>query len=228
MANCKCGGKLVTNDPKKMKYLKCKDCEAIVFKESFGVDFSNKEMKQLLEGEEIYKELKSKAGKPYSTWVYLDFDDTKKIKTNFEKEPPALFECQCGGPVHDKGKLWVCEQCECKLMKEISKVTITKKQAEKIFAGETIFIENFVSKENKPFDANLGFTKPGGWAEFSFDQEVNEEDMKEDEEFLASKNEANEVFDDSEDEEDIPDFGNIENEEDDEDYNDIGFLTGEK
>jgi len=230
MANCKCGGKLVTNDPKKMKYLKCKECEAIVFKESFGTTFSNKEMKMLLEGEEIYKELKSKKGSLYSVWVYVDFDDTKKIKTNFDKESPALFECQCGGQVQDKGKLYICEKCECKLMKEVSKVTITKEQAKEIFAGKTIFIENFISKENKPFDANLGFVKPGGWAEFSFDQEINEEDLNEGEDVLFAKKEADEMFDslNENNEDDVPDFGDIKNEEDDEDYNDLSFLTGEK
>ena len=229
MANCKCGGKLVTNDPKKMKYLKCKECEAIAYKDSFGVTFTNKEMKELLEGKELYKELKSKSGKLYSTWVYIDFEDTKKLKTNFEKELPSIFKCQCGGDVFDKGKLYVCKECDCKLMKEISKVTITRKNAEKIFAGESVFIEDFISKENKPFDANIEFKGPGSWAEFVFDQDVDESDLQEEKGFLADKKEIDDVFDDLEDEEENEDFklGSIPNDEDDDDYNDIGFLTGE-
>jgi len=179
--NCKCGGKIVTNDPKKIKYLKCKTCEAIVFKEAYGAKFSNKELAEIISGCEIYKMLKNAKGKEYGAWVNYDFSK-KKLNIDFNKPGPIVFDCVCGGAVRDCGILYKCDECESKMMKTIAKLPINKTDAEKIFSGERVYFDDFTSKEGEAFSAYIALKK-GKWTAFEFDKEVEEledDEVKED------------------------------------------------
>jgi len=214
MANCKCGGIIVADNAKSPKILKCKQCDAKVYKESFGGKFTVKQMKTLLEGESVYTTFVSKKGKEYAAWAYLDFDE-KKVKLDFDKEPPASFQCGCMGDVYDKGKLYECGQCKSKVLKEMSGVKISKKEAEDIFNEKDMFKQGFMSKNEKTFDAYV-VLKVGSWAEFKFEETELTDDILEDEEEKKEEKSNDDVswlnggaHDDEDDNDDEVDFNGL-------------------
>lgn len=182
MANCKCGGALAlrTNKDKSPMYIKCKNekCGAVASANAFGNQFTLDELKDFMAGKAIYKECKNVAGKKYSSWIKMDFDKELKLTLDFDMPAPALFNCQCGGDVSDKGKLYICGSCGDKAMKEIRGCSIGMATIKKVFNGEKIMVDGFVSKKtSNTYSAFLVMKE--GWAGVEFETEITDDVIKE-------------------------------------------------
>lgn len=151
LCECTCGGEVITS----AKAHSCNKCERIIWKQTFGTNVTDNQAKKLFEGKVVeFKNLKSKAGKKYSTKLHFGEDD--KL-TFFKEEAKELGNCSCGGKITASYRAYSCDNCKRTVWKQTFGTNVKESDAIKLLKGEAVEFKNLKSKAGKTYSATLHF-----------------------------------------------------------------------
>jgi hypothetical protein len=151
LSKCKCGGEVVIYDA----LYECKVCKAKVWKQSFGKEFKDHEVKKLLNGETITaKGLKSSNNTLYDTKAKID---EGKLKLIFDEDTRSttMFKCSCGGDVTKIKGGYKCRDCEMVVWERFMNKMLTFRQVKRLFKGDSLQLNDLRSQRGNRFNAEI-------------------------------------------------------------------------
>ncbi len=155
MANksCKCGGEIKEYD----MLFECIECKAKVWKKSFGREFKEREILNLLGGQiKLIKGFKSQGGSLYDTKAHIVEGELQLI---FDEETKStkICDCLCGAEVIKIPKGYKCNSCQKVVWEKFVGKELKLHEIKQLYKGDSLYLKNLQSKRGNIFNAEIFF-----------------------------------------------------------------------
>jgi hypothetical protein len=151
LSKCKCGGDIYIFN----SLYECNKCDTKVWKQSFGKEFKDNEVKKLIKGNTIVaKGLRSSNNTLYDTKVKIE---EGKLKLIFDDDTKSttMFKCHCDGNVTRINGGYRCDSCEQIVWERFMNKLLTFQQVKRLFKGNALKLNNLKSQRGNIFNAEI-------------------------------------------------------------------------
>ncbi len=150
---CKCGAEIKEYD----MLFECIKCKSKVWKISFGREFKEKEILDILGGKTLFlKNFKSKIGTLYDTKAHIVSGELQLIFDD-ETQASKICSCSCGADVVKIPKGYKCSSCEKIVWERFVNQVLKLSEIKQLFKGDSLYLKNLKSKRGNIFNAEIYF-----------------------------------------------------------------------